>query len=191
MDYVIWQSVAGSSFCALNVLRGAPEPQQIRRGISRIKDFPDGAFFEMDKRFPKQVALADSLKNMDGLVVVSNSLKEFIAAQSPRDIEFLPIAIRDHQDKDTGAAYWILNPIAIVDCIDQSESTFEWNAIDPTMMSDCEVLVIDPKKIPADLLLLRPKHLEREVLVRKDLADQISAGKFTGLSFMKLSDYGG
>lgn len=187
--FVIWESESGSKFCVADALKNVPDEYEIKRGISRAKGFPKDARFEMDKRFPKQVALPDSLSNLEGMVVVSTRLKEFIEARSPRSVEYLPVALINHKKRDCGQQYHIVNPLAIVDCIDQDDSEIEFNEIDPTLIATVDLLVFKQKAIPKDLLLFRPKYLENAVVVRRDLAEAIKGGKFTGVSFTEIDEY--
>lgn len=188
-DHVIWRSVAGTKYCALGPLAGVPKQFQINQGISRADGFPKDARFEMNKRFPKQVALPDSALNAGGLVVVSGRLKDFIEARSPRDIEYLPVSIINHKGRNAGVPYWVLSPLAIVDCIDQGASDLMWNAIDPKSISAANKLVLDVKAIPADLLLFRMKFFEDLVVLRKDVADAIVAEGFTGVHFVRVDQF--
>jgi hypothetical protein len=187
--FVVWESEAGTKFCSLGALRGVTDEYEITRGVSRANGFPSDASFQMNKRFPKQVALADSAHNRARMVVVSEPLKELIEGRTPPSVELLPVRIINHKGRDAGKPYWVVNPLAIVDCIDQTASRIEWNPIDPTMISCCNELVLDEAKIPPELVLFRPKYLETIVLVRQDLADAIEEGDFTGLSFTAIDEY--
>ncbi|WP_437566357.1 imm11 family protein [Sorangium sp. So ce542] len=187
--FVVWESDAGSKLCAANGLKNVSDEYEITRGVSRAKGFPEDARFEMDKRYPKQVALPDSLSNLEGMVVVSPRLKAFVEARSPRSVEYLPVALINHKDRDCGQQYHIVNPLEIVDCIDQDASKIEFNDIDPTLIAIVKRLVFKQNAIPEDLLLFRPKYLENAVVVRRDLAEAIEGGKFTGVRFTEIDKY--
>lgn len=185
----IWKSRAGTKYCTLGGLRGVDRPQEIKRGSSRADGFPDGAFFEMDKKFPKQVALADSVSNMDGMVVVSKPLKDFLATKAFAGVEILPVSIHDHKGRVASSEYFIINPTVILDCIDKSQSQISWNPMDPALICGCLAMVLDAGATGSDVALLRPKHLELIVLIREALASEIDDLGFTGTNFVEVDEF--
>lgn len=186
---VVWHSLAGSKYAGLGGLQGVGDEYEIKRGISRVKNFPKDAHFEMDKRFPRQINLADSIVNLDRMIVASTPLKEFIEAKRPRAVEFLPVSIYNHKGRVASGDYFVISPIEVVDCIDKSQSRFKWNAIDPTIMSSCSKLALDLDVIDPELLLFRPKHLASFVLTSAALAAEISAKGFTGVHFLRTDEF--
>lgn len=187
--HLVWRTNPGKKYCGLQGLRNVPRQFEINRGISRAHGFPADAHFTMNKAYPKQVAVSDSLENMDDMVVVSAALRDFVETQAPRSLEILPVRIINHKGRDVGQPFWILNPLEIVDCIDQAASKVRFGALDPTEIVTYEKLMLDPSAIPADLLLFRPKFLEGAVMVRRDVADAIVAKGFTGLAFIEIDQF--
>lgn len=187
--HVIWQSHPGTKFCVCDGLDGVPEQYQISQGISRAAGFPKDARFAMDRSFPKQVALPDCLSNADDMVVVSAKLEELLAGRGVRSVEYLPVGIVNHKGRRAKEPYFIVNPLVIVDCIDQAASDLQWNAIDPSSIASAGKLALDPARIPADLQLFRPKFMTELVVLRRDLADAVKAGGFTGLRFVEIDEY--
>ncbi|MCC6559524.1 MAG: hypothetical protein IT372_41940 [Polyangiaceae bacterium] len=185
----VWRSRAGTKYCTLGGLRGIERVPELKRGESRADGFPADAFFEMSKKFPKQVALADSLSNLDGLAVVSKALKGFLEGESLVGVEFLPVSIRDHKGRVASADYFVVNPTRIVDCIDKDRSDISWNPMDVTRICGCLRFVLDVAAIDADVAMLRPKHLEVCVLVREDLAGEICDRGFTGTNLIKIEEF--
>ncbi len=191
-EYVIWRTNPGQKYCVLGGLFNAPAAKNVvTRGRSVANGFPKDAHFKMSPEFPKDVALSDALENSRDMAVVSSPLKDFILERSPPSMETLPVRVLNLKGKDVGAQFWILNPLAIVDCIDQDASQVIWNAIDKTEICGFKKFVINAKAIPRELLLLRPKYLEPVVFVRRDLADAILAKGFTGIYFAELDTFMG
>jgi hypothetical protein len=191
-NYVFWRPLAGDKFCSVGALLGVPDAFEVTRGVSREGGFPADAHFEMNPRFPDQVALPDGLVNLDRLVVVSPTLRDFLADQvlaQLAQVELLPVTILNHKRRDSGAPYAIVNPLTIVDVIDVGASSLEWNSIDPTLICTCDQLVLKDGGVPGDPLLFRPKFLETRVLLRRDLADAIRAKGFTGISFVEIDAF--
>ena len=188
---VVWRTDPGLKYCVLGGLLNVPSKARIARGLSGADGFPRDAQFKMTKECPRQVALSDALENFGGMAVVGSALKDFVMAHSPKSVEALPVRVINHKGRDAGAEFWILNPLATVDCIDQGASQVIWNAIDPTQICGFKKFVLTDAAIPPDLLLFRPKFLEQRVIVRRELADAIRAKGFTGLSFAEADTFMG
>jgi hypothetical protein len=189
MDYVAWKAKAPAGFCALECLENVEDSYELKRGISRANGFPADASFRMDAAHPKNVKLADNVYNLDRMLVVSKKLKELIESKAPPSTEFLPVTIYNHKGRVASADYFIVNPFLLQDCIDKKKSQIEWNDIDPELICSCFGLVLLPDTIDPKLLLFRPKHMPTIVLVRRDLADEIEAGGFTGIKLVGLDEF--
>jgi hypothetical protein len=188
-DFVIWESTAGTKYAVLGALQRVDKVYEIKRGAPRADGFPSDACFEMDKRFPRQVKLADSPSNLEGMVVVSAPLKALLESTKPPSVELLRVSIINHKGRVASEEYFIVNPLRVIDCIDKTRSEIKWNAIDTTAISGCLRLVLDLGAVDDDVLLLRPKHLENVVAVRRDLAESITAGGFTGVDFTEVDTF--
>jgi len=186
---LVWTQNSGVKYCVLLGLQNVDDEWEIKEGRSRAKGFPPDAYFEMDRQFRKQVALSDQLANLENMAVVSESLKGFIEARKPANVEFLPVHIKDHKGRNVNAAYHIMNPLSIVDCIDKQRSDIQWNNLSPELISDVLKLVLLPDKIDPELLLFRCQHLSSTIFVRRDLAEAIAAKSFTGLEFTELEEF--
>jgi hypothetical protein len=186
----LWKANSGGKYCVLESLQNVPDAYEIAAGKPRLTGFPKNAQYHMNREFKKQVALADNLWGPGGHRVISGKLKSFVETRKPVGVEFLPVSIIDHKGKVASADYFLLHPVRIVDCIDQKKSQIDWNAIDKDQISSCPELVFNLKAIPEDALVFRPRHMEYEVFVQRQLADDISAEGFTALLFMEPEEYG-
>jgi hypothetical protein len=180
-DFVVWEADTDGNYCALGALQGVDAVYEIKEGKSRAQGFPKDAKFEMDKRFPKDIALADGLYNSDRFVVVSARLKAFLDGEAPPFVEYLQVTIENHKGRAASRDYFIVHPVAIVDCIDMERSKLVWNSMDPGIIANYEKLVLLPDRIDPALLLFRPKHSKSLVVIRGSLAEKLEAGGFTGL----------
>jgi hypothetical protein len=179
----------GTKYCVCQGIGNVDDEWQIKEGMSRAAGFPADAQFEMNKQYKKQMALSDNISNLEDMAVVSPRLKEFIEAQNPKRVEFLPVTIINHKDKPVPDPYHIVNPLAIVDCIDKQRSDISWNELDPEAIAGLLELHLLADKIDPELLLFRPKHLEHRIFVRRDFAQAIEAAGFTGVSFMEPDEF--
>lgn len=186
---VVWEWDVGTKFAVLTSIENVPDHWEITKGLSRAKSFPKDAQFRMDPKFPKYVALADSMSNVNRMLVVSRRVKEFLEERAPRRVEYLPVKLLNHKKKVASDEYFVVNPLAIVDCIDTKKSRVRWNDIDPEKLAACSNVVLKPKSIDGEHLLFRPKHLEYYVMVLPELAEALEAEGFTGLRFTPVDEF--
>lgn len=185
--YVFWGTKVEPNYCGLTALNNVENPIDLQKGL-QIKNFPENASFVMDRNFPKAVKLADNVYNLRELIVVSQRLKEFIERTEPPEVEYLPVSIINHKGRVASKDYFIVNPYKLLDCIDLEGSEIEWNSIDPQIISACFEMVIDETRIDPDATIFRLKYYPTKILVRRDLADEILNGNFTGAHFIEIED---
>jgi hypothetical protein len=186
-NYLMSKAVAGPSFCVLRTPQNMPDATLLRKGV-RLAPWPGDVQFHMDPTFPKAIQLPDWVKNMSNALVASPALKKIIEASAPPDMEYLPITLIDHQGRVASSDYFMLNPCSLQDAINQELSTIEWNAIDPTFISDCTSMVLDESRIDPHATVFRLKHYPSKVVFRRDLANTIKKAGCTGIKFVEIED---
>lgn len=188
MSYVVWFSNPNGPYCALTYLKGVEDSYELKRGVARQDGFPESAHFKMNPDHSER-ELADSLYNLDRMVVISPRLREFVEQRSPKGVEILGVTIFDHDGEAAHRHYSVLNPLTVIDCIDKERSTLDWNPIDPELICAPEELVFDFDGVDDELpLLCRPRHLPYLVFLRQDLAAAIDDGAFSGIYFAELDE---
>jgi hypothetical protein len=188
LQFIVWDARAGQTFASLEGLENVPEVFELKRGFARAKGFPEKATFRMNARFPKKVQLADCAVNFEKVVVASKRVREILESKQAPDVEYLPVTILDHKGRVASADHVIVNPLQVIDCIDQARSTLTWNKIDPEYIAFLEGLVFKPGAIPPSSVVVRAKHLAATVFLRKDVADEIEAQGLTGAQFLPLDE---
>ncbi|MGK3961292.1 DUF1629 domain-containing protein [Sorangium sp. So ce1667] len=187
-SYVIWGRERVDGACMLYKLSGVEKVFQLLNGVPRAAGFPGDATYSMDPNFPDDMLLTDSLNNPDMLIVVSERLRQLIASKATRGVEYLPVTIIDHKGKAAGR-YTIVHPIEPLDCLDLDRCEPRRSRIVKTMIDDVKRLVLDDSKLDPERALFRPLGFPRVVLVRRDVADAISAGGFSGTRWVELDAY--
>jgi hypothetical protein len=144
----------------------------------------------MSPDFPKDVKLADVLKNTNRFLIVSEKLLEFLtSAKALRQNEVHPVAIKNHKGRIEKAKYFLVHQIDHPSCVDESNSVGVKSPIDPTQYLSVEKLVLDPRRIDEKLLIFRPAEYRDRPFVREDLAAKIEAAGFTGIAFFDVDTY--
>ncbi|MEM9666743.1 MAG: DUF1629 domain-containing protein, partial [Bacteroidota bacterium] len=146
------------SYASLDHIGNYDKAYRLYKGDPLRGELPPDAFFPMDPAHPKEIRLADNVANLHNSLVVSDRLKAFMEAQEPPDVEYLPITIRDHKGRAVEDGYHLINPLRVVDAIDQEASEIVWNRINKNRISVCKRLVLNYDAIDEHLLLFRLRH---------------------------------
>lgn len=188
-SHVVWAHDLVEGACALSGMTGFDDDWKLLYGESVADDFPGQARFAMNPDTPDDIALTDSLRNIDRLIVASQALRDLIEAQQPDAVEYLPVSILNHKKRLVKAAYFVVHPIHPVDCLDVAACKPTYGRIQKTAIQAVRRLVIDESRIPAGRLLLRPAGFTKVILVHRSLADRIDAAGLTGMRWIELPDY--
>ena len=144
----------------------------------------------MKKRFPKDVALADSLAT-PGLVLLSGAVKQALEAEGVKNVEWLPVKIINHKGRVASEDYFILNPLERIACVDAAASGAKFDPSHEGAISTCDKLVLREDVVPADLGLFRAKEMSGLILVRRALAEKLVAAAFSGLQLVEPDKFKG
>jgi hypothetical protein len=190
-EFMVWDRTYKEGFCVITKLEGFKEQWLLLDGVSLAGKWPDGVTFKMSPQYPKDINLSDNLYG-GSYRVISGRLKEALTPLLGKSkVEFLPASILNHKGRVASKEYFVLNPVDIVDCIDVEKSGVVWNSIDPSAISSCEKFVLKEDAIPEEAIMFRPKSFTDTILIRREIAKQLSSGELTSLSFLDLSNYRG
>ena len=191
MDYFIWKALFEDGYCVCRSLEGFEDAHKLKRGTPVAGYFPDDALFRMDSDFPKDIKLADNVRNGGGFILVSKALKVIIEQNNENNVEYLPIKIINHKGRVASNDYFVINPLDIRDAIDLDRSKIVWNNINPEIISSCKKLVLKEEKIPPNFKIFRIKYFYRRVLLSYDLVELIKRSGFSGIALVDVKDFKG
>ncbi len=191
MDLRILVPAFETGICKLGVLQGVPDNDEMTFGASRAGNFPADASFVMQKKYPKDVKLADILLNMDKAVVASERFKSFLEGipGALKNNEVYPVAIINHKGRKEKAPYFLIHQVNRPAAVDPKQSVGAKSKIMPDTYVFVEKLVLDEKKIDPEVQLFRLHEIPGSVLVRGDLANKIAAQKLTGFRLKPFEGY--
>jgi hypothetical protein len=190
-EFLVWRlGRMTDGICKLRPPSGIEDVFEIDDGVSRLTNWPSDASAKMSDRFPKDIALADSLSGAS-FIVISGKVKAFLLEAGAKDVEYLPIKIINHKDRVASDDYFILNPLEVIDCIDQAASGARADSLDAGMIDGCKQLVIRETEVPADRIVFRTKFWSGRILIRRRVADAMIAAGLTGLQFIEPAKYTG
>ena len=191
MRYLIAKTVTPKGVCVLESVENVPQRSDLRYGVPYLSRWPEDIQFPMDEEFPKQIALADSLDNTSQLLVASEKLKQALEGipGALHSNEVLPVKIVNHKKRVEKAPYFIIHQIEHPACLDEAQTQGKRSSLSPERFQFMSKMVLDPAKIPPDLMLFRAKQYNEVLLVREDLAEQLKPLKLTGLEFHEIDGY--
>jgi hypothetical protein len=187
--FVIFRGPYRSEFCILGFIKGFENNYKLSKGHSVAKEWPDDVTFLMDPDFKKRIKLSDNLVNGNGYIIASPKLQDFLKKKEVPNIEFLPVQIVNHKKKVETTEYALVNQVTMQDCVDTKKSDLVWNKINPDDVSIVKKLVLNEGKVDPRASLFRMKHVVDLIIVRRDLADAITAEGFTGIEFIEIDEY--
>jgi hypothetical protein len=126
---------------------------------------------------------------MNSAIVVSKRVMEFLQSKKLPGVEYLPVPIVNHKGRIASPDYFIVNILAIQDCLDLKQSMPMYNHINKTEIDEVKQMVLDEKKIDSSFPLFRLKNYFPPVLVEAGLAEEIKAQNFSGLKFLTLKEF--
>ncbi len=190
LDYVIWTWLPNVKYAAaLGGFVDFENSHLFRQGHLFAGTFPPEAKMAFDLDHPRETVLTDNLINPNRVLVVSERLRDFLAKRELKAVEYLPIPILDHKKNLLAEKYFIAHTVDNVDCLDVAASKAKFSPLLKTRVSGVEKLILDPNRADPERQLFRIKNFADEALVRRDLADAISAAGFTSVGFRELANY--
>lgn len=172
-----------------DIPEGLVRKYELLKGISRAKDWPAGLCAQFSDYRPDGVKLTDWIANPFGWVFISGAFKKLLQEHQIKNIEYLPIKIKDHEGQLASKEYWIINFLTHVEAVDRTQSIFEIDAAEKDKISRFDQLVLNKNVSSDETLIFRLKEQPRLVLVREDIVNEIKKAKFTGLKFTITSEY--
>ena len=158
-------------------------PNQFMKGIRCGDKYPATARIGMNPEWPA-IQLGGVVANTSRILVVHEVLKNLIkAAMKPQDeIEFLPLTIINHKGRVASQAYFIVNPIGTLDCLDQKRSKF--NIMEDGRLFRVEKYVLDSTKIAWEPAIFRPKEEPGEYIINGKITTAFKDSGFTDRNVM-------
>ena len=188
-DYVIWNYKTEPHAAVLKKLAGLEDEFRLQDGTHLQEGFPRDVAYHMHPDFPNDIALVDNMLNLDKVIVASPRLTTAIKGRQPAYVEYLPLAVIDHKGRAASRDYCIVHPVDPVDCIDRERSVYTEDDILPGGIDSFKKLVLDETRIPADRALFKLQGFWDITIARRDLAEALDAGKFTGLTWQRIDEY--
>ena len=189
--YVLLQPTHEGDAARFSHMRNYDDDFELHNGMSLVETFPSNAAYRMSDEHPDRMALHDVLHNLDPNFVINEKVKTFLEAEGVQHVEYLPVKVLNHKDREVKERYFVINMLPLVDCVDMEKTQYERNLLDPEQLMNISNLTVHEEKIPADFQLLRVKFASGVMLMRRDLAQKLRAAGFRGLGISEIVEYHG
>lgn len=163
------------------------EDYLLNHGVPVSHLIPDERVFQINPKSGK--VIPDCLPNTAGVLLVAETLKEYLQEHSGADVEFVRSKVKNHRGRLQREPFYIANILGAVDCIDKKKSDIEW--FDSDNASCIKRLVPDYKRIPKDAKLFRLAKAMGVFLVRDDFCGElVKNAPCRGSMFAPVAEYG-
>ncbi|MCP3143119.1 Imm43 family immunity protein [Pyxidicoccus xibeiensis] len=160
-------------------------------GESLAKEFPKDAAVVFSSKWPERRKLYDFLDNAVTALIVSERVRRILEDLKAKDLEFLPVTVKDHKGAPVEARYFILNPLGGQDAIDMEKSQLVMSALDKEQIAHINKLVLQPKKIDKDAKLFRASRARTVIFVDDAVRKAFRKEGITGFWLYKAEGWDG
>lgn len=188
-EFLIWRYRSEPGAAVLNELRGFEDIFRFDTGAPLEAEFPADTAYHMNPDFPNDLLLPDNVRTADQVLLVSQRLHEALMATGVPQVEYLPLRIVDHKGRVASASHVIVHPLGLVDAIDMTQSEYQPHRFVKGRIDKVKKLVIDPARVPPDRQLFKLKGFGVPVIVRRSLAERLSASGFSGLEWLDVAEF--
>lgn len=171
-------------------------PRSVEKAAYRFDDgepladwFPRQAVYPMDPDYPNARELHDLQENTLSVLIVSRPLRETMQSVGCKNVEFLPIIIKNHRGKVASDEYSIANVLSLVDCLDLKKSRYRRDALLPERIDRFDRVVLVASRIPAGLHIFRLKERPHSHFVSEEMRRAIESKRLRGMVFVPVDEY--
>jgi hypothetical protein len=150
----------------------------------------NGATLKFSPNYPHRRKLYDFVSNTVSLRIVSARVRQVVQALGVKDVEFLPVALADHNRDVVATDYFIMNPVSFLEVIDMERSEYRRNAILKTEILRIQKLVLKTD-IQPQLCIFRPLHLRRVTMMDQVVYDAFRDAGLVGYEALPAEGWDG
>lgn len=149
---------------------------------------PGSLEYELDPRYPGSL---DPLSEED-VPIMSLDLARILQDAGVDNIEYFEATIHEPRSGRTLKNYTVFNVVGLVSGADMKASEFMVEpSPDAPMDVDFEKLVLDPSRIPPDLLVFRLASAGRPIVVHGKVRQAMESAGIEGVRFFEAGEWSG
>ncbi|WP_224363357.1 Imm43 family immunity protein [Hyalangium versicolor] len=177
------------------VLAGFPRSKikdyRYNEGQSLAKEFPKNATVQFADKFKDRRKLYDFIANFESGLFVSSKVRTLLEELESKDLEFLPITVKDHKGAVAADDYFILNPIGSQDIIDMKKSKLVMDTLIDGEIGRIKKLVLQPRSVDKEAHLFRATNKPRLIIIDDTVRKAFEKNGVTGYRLFKAEGWDG
>lgn len=142
--------------------------------------YPENARIYLQRKHPG-IRLPSLLGNTLCFLIVHAAVKDVMLEHAKTLIETLPFTLYNHKKRVHSRDYWIVNPLAVVDCVNKEHSDLTYFPEDLTQVVAVRKLVFDADRLTGQPALFRVPEARTRYFINHDLARDLIDRAFTNL----------
>lgn len=182
-EHVFWGYKQVPNGIVVGGIENYDDDHKLELGVDLASGFPDDVYVEMLEDFPDNTVPTDVIRNRKELIIVSERLKHFLEERKIPQLQFLPIAIRDHKGKPLPKQHFILNPQPGIECFDLKASKPTYSDLYDERIIQMESFVPNATVCKSLPDIIRPKGIWH-LMISKSLAKAIDSAGMTGSGYV-------
>ena len=151
--------------------------------------FPEDAKVYFSK-FNPGIKLYDFIGNTNSWLVVSNKIKQMFDDFGVKDVEFLRVAVIDHNGDYVSEDYYILNILNEQNIVDVEKSTLRVSPFDGQIQR-FRNFVTDPVKVDPEVHLFRPVNASGFYIISNELKILMETENCSGCTYIEADGWNG
>ncbi|WP_342377435.1 hypothetical protein NVS55_39035 [Myxococcus stipitatus] len=192
MNYFVLKTQATSDGGLIELYPSkSPADYRFDRGESLIREFPRGASVGFSDNFPEARRLYDFQTNTLSALIVSGRVRKLLESLEITNAEYLPVAVKNHQDEVVAEDYAIVNLVGAEDAIDMDKGVYRMNALKKDQIGRINSLAIKESDIRPEAKMFRCTMMRRLILIREDVHEAFKREGLTGFKVYKAEGWDG
>ncbi|MBW2738072.1 MAG: hypothetical protein JRE64_04315 [Deltaproteobacteria bacterium] len=178
-----------NAYLNLEIPDAIPKQYQLLEGVSRLDGWPEDVVFEFSKHRPEGMNLTDYFENSSQWLIISNRFRAVLEEFDVKDIEYLPVKIKNHKGRMASEHYWIANFLVLTEAVDRERSIFDDNPGSENGIFSFDKLVLREDILKSGPVIFSLKEEPMTVIARQDLVERIKEEGLTGVEFVETDNF--
>jgi len=166
---------------------GTTQEFRIKAGEKMGTRFPKRAAMRMSKDYPGQ-RVTDAIANTFDFFMVSDRLKNVVAAMRPDAVEFLRFDLENHKKAAVAGDFWIVNLLGSIACVDAKGTEGKKSSIEPDQYLLLKRLQIVASAVPKGVHLFRLGEMTSKIVASAAFVDAAKQAGVRGLRYIAMGE---
>ncbi len=178
-----------NAYLKLETPDAIPKQYELLEGVSRLDGWPEDVIFEFSKHRPEGMNLTDYVENSGQWLIISDRFRAVLEEFDVKDIEYLPVKIKNHKGRMASEHYWIANFLVLTEAVDRERSIFDDDPGSEDGIFGFDKLVLREDILKSGQVIFSLKEEPMTFIARQDLLRRIEEEGLTGVEFVEVDKF--